>query len=235
MKVHEYQAKEILRRYGVPTPRGIVADNADDSARRGEGVGRTRRREGADPRRRPRQRRRREARQGRRRSRGTDEEDDRHDADHAPDRPRGARGAQGPDRGSAQHRQGALPRHHARPPHRNAGDHGVEAGRDGDRGSRRDAIRPRSIASRSTASSARFRSRRARSRNALGLDRRRVQEVRRLRAEADALLHRDRRVAGRDQSADGHEGGRRPRARLQDELRRQRACSATRTSRRCAI
>jgi len=25
MKVHEYQAKEILRRYGVPTPRGIVA------------------------------------------------------------------------------------------------------------------------------------------------------------------------------------------------------------------
>ena len=30
MKVHEYQAKEILRRYGVPTPRGIVVDNADD-------------------------------------------------------------------------------------------------------------------------------------------------------------------------------------------------------------
>jgi succinyl-CoA synthetase beta subunit len=31
MKVHEYQAKEILRRYGVPTPRGIVAENADDA------------------------------------------------------------------------------------------------------------------------------------------------------------------------------------------------------------
>jgi succinyl-CoA synthetase, beta subunit len=29
MKVHEYQAKEILRRYGVPTPRGIVAGDAD--------------------------------------------------------------------------------------------------------------------------------------------------------------------------------------------------------------
>jgi len=29
MKVHEYQAKEILRRYGVPTPRGIVVDSAD--------------------------------------------------------------------------------------------------------------------------------------------------------------------------------------------------------------
>ena len=23
MKIHEYQAKEILRKYGVPTPRGI--------------------------------------------------------------------------------------------------------------------------------------------------------------------------------------------------------------------
>ena len=29
MKVHEYQAKEILRRYGVPTPRGIVVDTAE--------------------------------------------------------------------------------------------------------------------------------------------------------------------------------------------------------------
>src|ERR1700686_3072342 len=31
IKVHEYQAKEILRRYGVPTPRGIVAENADEA------------------------------------------------------------------------------------------------------------------------------------------------------------------------------------------------------------
>ncbi|HYO77336.1 MAG TPA: ADP-forming succinate--CoA ligase subunit beta [Thermoanaerobaculia bacterium] len=31
MKVHEYQAKEILRRYGVPTPRGIVVENAEDA------------------------------------------------------------------------------------------------------------------------------------------------------------------------------------------------------------
>ena len=28
MKIHEYQAKEILRRYGVPTPRGTVTDDA---------------------------------------------------------------------------------------------------------------------------------------------------------------------------------------------------------------
>ena len=31
MKVHEYQAKEILRRYGVPTPRGIVVDNPEEA------------------------------------------------------------------------------------------------------------------------------------------------------------------------------------------------------------
>jgi succinyl-CoA synthetase beta subunit len=33
MKVHEYQAKEILRRYGVPTPRGVVVDNPEEARR----------------------------------------------------------------------------------------------------------------------------------------------------------------------------------------------------------
>ena len=31
MKVHEYQAKEILRHYGVPTPRGEVVDTPDEA------------------------------------------------------------------------------------------------------------------------------------------------------------------------------------------------------------
>jgi len=31
MKVHEYQAKEIMRRYGVPTPRGEVVETADEA------------------------------------------------------------------------------------------------------------------------------------------------------------------------------------------------------------
>lgn len=31
MKVHEYQAKEILRRYGVPTPQGIVIDTPEEA------------------------------------------------------------------------------------------------------------------------------------------------------------------------------------------------------------
>ncbi len=31
MKVHEYQAKELIARYGVPVPRGRVADSADEA------------------------------------------------------------------------------------------------------------------------------------------------------------------------------------------------------------
>jgi succinyl-CoA synthetase beta subunit len=31
MNIHEYQAKEILRKYGVPTPRGHIAFNADEA------------------------------------------------------------------------------------------------------------------------------------------------------------------------------------------------------------
>ena len=31
MKIHEYQGKEILREYGVPTPRGIVARTPDEA------------------------------------------------------------------------------------------------------------------------------------------------------------------------------------------------------------
>jgi len=39
MKVHEYQAKEILRRYGVPTPRGIVVDNPEDARKAAQELG----------------------------------------------------------------------------------------------------------------------------------------------------------------------------------------------------
>jgi succinyl-CoA synthetase beta subunit len=31
MNIHEYQAKEILRKYGVPTPKGLIAFNADEA------------------------------------------------------------------------------------------------------------------------------------------------------------------------------------------------------------
>src|SRR5215212_9316965 len=39
MKVHEYQAKEILRHYGVPTPRGIVADHAKQARQAAKELG----------------------------------------------------------------------------------------------------------------------------------------------------------------------------------------------------
>src|SRR5438552_9522190 len=39
MKVHEYQAKGILRRYGVPTPRGIVVDNPEDARQAAKELG----------------------------------------------------------------------------------------------------------------------------------------------------------------------------------------------------
>ena len=32
MKVHEYQAKEVLARYGVPVPNGRVAASADEAS-----------------------------------------------------------------------------------------------------------------------------------------------------------------------------------------------------------
>ena len=39
MKVHEYQAKELLRRYGVPTPRGVVVDNPEDARKAAKELG----------------------------------------------------------------------------------------------------------------------------------------------------------------------------------------------------
>ena len=39
MKIHEYQGKEIFRRFGVPTPRGIPAFSVDEAARAAETLG----------------------------------------------------------------------------------------------------------------------------------------------------------------------------------------------------
>src|SRR2546421_1912988 len=39
LKIHEYQAKEILRRYGVATPRGKVTESPDEAARICEELG----------------------------------------------------------------------------------------------------------------------------------------------------------------------------------------------------
>jgi succinyl-CoA synthetase beta subunit len=39
LKVHEYQGKEILRRFGIPTPRGIPAFSVDEAVRAAEALG----------------------------------------------------------------------------------------------------------------------------------------------------------------------------------------------------
>ena len=39
MKIHEYQGKEILKRYGVPVPRGIAAFSVDEAVKAAEQLG----------------------------------------------------------------------------------------------------------------------------------------------------------------------------------------------------
>jgi succinyl-CoA synthetase beta subunit len=39
MKIHEYQAKEILKDYGVPVPRGRVAETPDEARKIAEEIG----------------------------------------------------------------------------------------------------------------------------------------------------------------------------------------------------
>ena len=39
MKIHEYQAKEVLRKYGVVTPRGIPCFNVDEAVKAAETLG----------------------------------------------------------------------------------------------------------------------------------------------------------------------------------------------------
>jgi succinyl-CoA synthetase beta subunit len=69
LKIHEYQAKAILARHGVPVPQGEVAFTPPEARDRRAPRRRHRRRQGADSRRRPRQGRRRQGRQGTRRGR----------------------------------------------------------------------------------------------------------------------------------------------------------------------
>src|SRR4051812_16100658 len=39
MKIHEYQGKEIFRKFGIPTPRGTPAFSVDEAAQAGEKPG----------------------------------------------------------------------------------------------------------------------------------------------------------------------------------------------------
>jgi succinyl-CoA synthetase beta subunit len=39
LNIHEYQAKEIFKKYGVPTPRGIIANTVDEAVKNAEELG----------------------------------------------------------------------------------------------------------------------------------------------------------------------------------------------------
>src|SRR5215510_11039454 len=39
MKIHEYQAKELLRKFNVPVPRGIVANSPDEAYQAAQNLG----------------------------------------------------------------------------------------------------------------------------------------------------------------------------------------------------
>src|SRR6201993_62632 len=38
MKIHEYQAKEVLRKYGVPTPRGVPCFSVDEAVKAAQSI-----------------------------------------------------------------------------------------------------------------------------------------------------------------------------------------------------
>ena len=139
VKIHEYQGKEIFRKFGMPTPRGIPAFQRRRGGRGGavarrHGLGR----QGADPRRRP--------RQGRRRQGRASLDEVRELAGKilgmqlvthqtGPARPEGAPAA---DRGRRRHQEGALRRHGRRPRHAARRADGELRRRHGHRGSRRE-------------------------------------------------------------------------------------------------
>ena len=112
MNIHEYQAKAVLREFGVPVPRGRAAFTVEEAVKaaqraRRPGLGG----ESADPRRRPRQGRRRQGGESRRRRSVTRPRPTRMlgtHAGHAPDRPAGQAGQPPLYRGRLGHRARAL-------------------------------------------------------------------------------------------------------------------------------
>ena len=62
MNIHEYQAKAVLKEFGVPVPRGIPAFTVDEAVKAANELGVGLGRQGADSRWRPRQGRRRQGR-----------------------------------------------------------------------------------------------------------------------------------------------------------------------------
>ena len=208
MKIHEYQAKEILRRYGVATPRGQGDGRAPTRRRGSRGAGRPR----ASSRRRSTPAAAARAAASSSPSRPTEARDDRRARSSACSSSRHQTGPEGQlvrkvlDRGgrSTSPRSStsaiALDRAHGQ-----AGRHGVRRGRHGHRGGRGEGPRRRSH--RQPIDPALglqpFQARAARLRARPHGRRRRRKAAKLITALVDAFVD-DRRLARRDQSAGRH-------------------------------
>ena len=222
MDIHEYQAKQLLRPYGLASPPGecaFTADEAETAAApdRRLALGR----QGPDPGRRPRPRRRREGGGVRARRPGGRARDARREARHPPDRqrrrvrPPGVRRSGLPGGERALHRPRARPRRVAGHPRRLRRRRNVD--RIGGGGASGADLPGRHRPARRAEPRRRTASRRGHRPRRGARGRRRAPDDRALRR-----LRRLRRVAHRDQSARAYPGRRAPRPRCQDEHRRQR-------------
>ena len=139
MKIHEYQGKAILKKYGVAVPRGTMATTREEAEAVGEGSAGLRRDgsggQGADPRRRTRQGRRSQNRQVGGRSGRTRRQDAGHEAGHASDGAGRAHRASLAGRRNVADREGTLSWHSGGSRRGQAGVHGVGRGRHGYRAS----------------------------------------------------------------------------------------------------
>ena len=236
MNIHEYQAKAVLREFGVPVPRGIAAMSVEEAVKAAE---RTRRAglggEGADPRRRTRQSRRRQGGEIDRRREARGRAAARFDAGHAPDRTARQTGAPPLHRGRLRTStvNTTSPRWSTARPRGIAFVASTEGGMDIEEVAR---TRPEKIsASRSIRRPVSWRHHARAVARALGFAREVGQAGRDRAAEALSGVSRQGHEPARDQSAGRHQGRRADLPRRQDRLRRQRALSASRYRRRCAI
>ena len=228
MKIHEYQAKQIFKKYGVPIPKGtpvlsfneveaaakeLIAETENEfvvvkaqihAGGRGKGGGV-------------------KVAKGAAAARDAAREDPRHAAGHPPDRAEGKKVQAPAGRAGGRHRARALPRHGRRSRHRARHGDGVDRRRHGDRGGRRQDAGEDPARGGRPGRSAWRRTRRASSPSASGCTARRRRTSTELLATALSRVRRDRLLAGRDQPAGRVTDGERARARRQDHLRRQRA------------
>ena len=136
MKIHEYQAKELLRAHGVPVPRGYPAFTVREAQEAAQKLGGSvwvvkaqihagGRGKGGGV----------EARALAGRGRAARRPDPGHAAQDAPDRPRRPEGAPPAGRGRRRHQEGVLRRRAHRPRDAERGHHGQLRRRHGHRGS----------------------------------------------------------------------------------------------------